>query len=230
MSVSTSSDYVSAVLIGSFNPSIFHPSWLALHELISPEALEAAELQVSHPDISRFDANYMSFDIQKGRVLVQCEADKDGLVFDVVRSMFGNLLPHSPVWRVGINRTLDILCGTEKKRDALGKKMAPQEAWGEWGKEVAAGDGQLHGGMQRLIMRQVPRHDGRRGHFQVDLQPLNSSPDAIRLDFNSDLIVGDSKEVKGAEEAMLLIDECWAADLEKARVISDELIDTIQEL
>lgn len=230
MGVSTKNDHVSAVLIGSFNPSIFHPSWLALHELISTEASEAADLQVSHPDLSRFDANFMSFDIQKSRVLIRCESDKDGLVFDMVMSIFGNLLPHSPVWRIGINRTMDILCGTEEKRDALGRRMAPQDAWGNWGKDIASAKGTNHGGMQRLIMRQIPRHDGKEGHFQADLQPLSSSPDAIRLDFNSDLIAGTPELVEGAQLATQLIEECWQADLKKAKDISDEIVEIIEGL
>lgn len=230
MVVSTTSDHVSAVLIGSFNPSIFHPSWLALNNLISSEAFEAADLQVSHPDISRFDANFMSFDIQKTRISIRCEADKDGLVFDMVMSIFGNLLTHSPVSRVGINRTVDLLCGTEQKRDELGKRMAPQSAWGSWGEEIALGDGGLHGGMQRLVMRQIPRHDGRKGHFQADLQPLSSSSDAIRLDFNSELVVDELEEVKGSEKAVLLFEECWNDDLEKAKNISNEILEIVDGL
>ncbi|WP_338550529.1 hypothetical protein [Roseovarius phycicola] len=228
MAVSTTRDVTAAVLVGAFNPSIFHPSWLALHELISKDALSAAETLVSHPDISRFEANHMSFDIQKTRVLISCESDKDGLVQDMVRSIFGNLLTHSPVSRVGINRTIDVLCGTEERRDELGKHMAPQSSWGNWGKEIAAASGKRHGGMQRLTMRQIPRHDGREGHFQADLQPLINSNDAIRLDFNSELVAGNPDEIEGAGKAVQLIEDCWAADLEKAKSICDEVVSMVE--
>ncbi|RLK07422.1 hypothetical protein [Ruegeria conchae] len=230
MGVIVESDRVSAVLIGAFNPSIFHPSWLALNDLISSESLDAAELQVSHPDLSRFDANFMSFEVQKSRVIIGCEADKDGLVFDMVRSIFGELLTHSPVWRIGINRSFEILCGTEEKRNELGKRMAPQSAWGKWGEEIASAQGTKHGGMQRLTMRQIPRHDGREGHFQADLRPGSSSQDLIRLDFNSDLVAGKEESVEGALKATNLIEECWQLDLAKAKEVSNEIVEIIEGL
>jgi hypothetical protein len=45
---------LSIVLIGNFNPTIFQPSWLARHGLITDGAAQSAAIAVIHPDITAF--------------------------------------------------------------------------------------------------------------------------------------------------------------------------------
>lgn len=45
----------SIVMVGSFNPSIFHPQWFARQGLLSPAEADAAELKVQVPQICQFE-------------------------------------------------------------------------------------------------------------------------------------------------------------------------------
>jgi hypothetical protein len=42
------------VLVGNFNPTIFQPSWLVRHGLITDGAAQSADISVIHPDITAF--------------------------------------------------------------------------------------------------------------------------------------------------------------------------------
>src|SRR5262249_25023629 len=49
----------SIVLLGSFNPKIFQPYWMAKHGLISDSEAEAADVAVIHPEITAFMIEYL---------------------------------------------------------------------------------------------------------------------------------------------------------------------------
>lgn len=42
-------DGSSIVVLGSFNPAIFHPLWFKINQLIRPEEADSAKLEVTHP-------------------------------------------------------------------------------------------------------------------------------------------------------------------------------------
>ena len=58
MRLEATADNVSIVLLGAFNPKIFHPAWLAMHGLISPEQADDADVVIVHSDITQFTAAY----------------------------------------------------------------------------------------------------------------------------------------------------------------------------
>lgn len=52
-------DEVGVVLVGSLNPAIFTPAWFALHGLLPESAAESAELEVAHPQLTRFSTDWL---------------------------------------------------------------------------------------------------------------------------------------------------------------------------
>ncbi len=74
---------------------------------------------------------------------------------------------------MGVNRELHFSCGSEAQRSKFGFEIAPTQPWGDWGKEIreAYAADKPHGGMMRVVMRQVPRLDKREGYLQTDIQP-----------------------------------------------------------
>ena len=66
---------VSVIANGSFNPAIFHPSWLCRHGLITGDEEDSATLEISHPEISQFSIPGMKFDIQAERAAVHGHAE-----------------------------------------------------------------------------------------------------------------------------------------------------------
>ena len=55
MRIEPESDEAGIVIVGSFNPRIFQPFWLAKQNLISDEAAENAKITIIHPDITAFE-------------------------------------------------------------------------------------------------------------------------------------------------------------------------------
>ncbi len=59
----------SIVLIGSFNPAIFHPAWLALNGVISKEVGEAGQVNVVHPEVSSISIDTIRIEVQRNRYI-----------------------------------------------------------------------------------------------------------------------------------------------------------------
>src|ERR1700730_1165580 len=73
-------------------------------------------------------------------------------ILDVVSKAFRELLPHTPIRQFGINRSIHFSVGTEGVRNAIGRKLAPLEPWGDWGEQISKGSGKLRGGMLNVSM------------------------------------------------------------------------------
>ena len=136
MKIRPTTDEATITLLGAFNPQIFHPAWLVLNGLISQEHADNAQIKIVHPDLTQFTAAYMQFQIQPNRFLVKCEEAYKETVKDLVLSVFGEHLPHSKVWKMGINRLIAFSCDSESVRDKLGGALAPKRPWGPWGQQI----------------------------------------------------------------------------------------------
>ena len=151
MRIKPSKDQISIVLLGAFNPAIFHPTWLAWKKLIPDEFVSGASIQVIHPEISQFSVADMLFQVHGNRFLVQCDTIYDPVIRDAVLSIFQDHLPETPIWTMGINRKIEFSCGSEERRDRFGLMLAPPEP-GSMGKQVASRkptEGS-HGGLMRI--------------------------------------------------------------------------------
>ena len=62
---------LSVVLLGSFNPQIFQPAWLAAEGLIRKEEGQDAKIQVIHPEISAFSLGWAAIDVTHERYAVE---------------------------------------------------------------------------------------------------------------------------------------------------------------
>lgn len=222
-------DDVSIVLLGSFNPRLFHPQWLAANGMISSDQADAAALSptVVTNEFTQFTAAYMLFDVQSPRFLVRCETLYKEVVRDLVLKAFGEYLPHVPIWRLGLNRSFEFRCGSEQARDKLGQLLAPSTAWGDWGKSIKQGiDASVpnHGGVTRVTMMQRPRVDGYDGFVQADVQPSGTHSDGVTLDINSDYALGDPATTMGSAKALDIVATQWDASFSNAQAIANSLM------
>lgn len=225
-------DTVSIVLLGAFNPTIIQPGWLALKDLIPAEAVNAAVINITHPDISQFSVADMLFQIQPNRFFIQCKTLYEQLIKDLVLSTFQEHLPETPVWAMGLNRKIEFSCESERKRDRFGQMLAPRNAWGSWGKQIDSPDpaAGLHGGMMRVVMRQQPRPDNFKGYIQADVQPSLTDNRVVVVDINNHFELTVPNEAYGSADAMEALSTHWKEALEFAAYIVDELMETVMEL
>lgn len=98
----------SLVLIGSFNPQIFQPAWLASEKLVGKTEAEEAHIKVIHPDISDFDIKNINVQVTRGQFVAS--TSQDGffeILKDLVVGTF-SVLGHTPASAIGINQSMHI--------------------------------------------------------------------------------------------------------------------------
>jgi len=163
---------VSIVVIGNFNPAIFSPAWLRLHDVISDDELAVASIKIAHPGISDFDIDTLNIQVTSERFSAIITSIPSVRVADLVEIVFGSLLRHTPVRQVGINYQLHFNLDVAARRTALGRKLAPLSPWGAWGEALDQEDLRRTGGLRSLTMEEVVP-DGRKtgGYRRVTIEP-----------------------------------------------------------
>ncbi len=125
---------VTIVIVGKFNPPIFHPSWLAAQGLVPAAETEAAAVEIVHPEITAFSlgnetGGTMKLQVTRDKLVVATEdARKYEVARDLVIGILG-VLPHTPATMLGINLESHFAKDTEERWHALGDKLAPKEPW-----------------------------------------------------------------------------------------------------
>jgi hypothetical protein len=93
----------SLVLLGAFNPAIFHPAWFAWQKLIRPAEAESATVDVVHSSLTRVAFGPFRVEALPQRVTFAAEDPSQcELLRDLLIGTF-RLLPHTPVRAYGIN-------------------------------------------------------------------------------------------------------------------------------
>jgi hypothetical protein len=169
-------DYVehqglSVVLVGSFNPAIFNPDWLAKQGIISEHEASDARIDVIHPEVTQFVVGDFQFDISRERFMLVAVAEPFVRVSDVVAELFREKLAHTPLTALGINYHAHFRVRDWKQQTALGRKLAPIEPWGDWGAALTGDDLRTVGGLVSLTMQQSAPDDRLAGNIKVTVQP-----------------------------------------------------------
>ncbi len=119
----------SIVLVGSFNPKIFHPQWFGRNGIVPEVDLEGADLEIIHPEIAKFTFPWVSIEVLQNRFIARA---KDPAHFsslrDLVISTF-SLLDHSPITQLGMNSTFNYRAADEEIWHKIGDVLAPKAIW-----------------------------------------------------------------------------------------------------
>ncbi len=167
MQIEPEIDGVSIVLRGNFNPSIFTPSWFALHGLLTERVAAGASLDIAHRRVTAFQADWLRFHVDEDRCQAETTVAPHVRVRDLVVRMFREQLPHTPLRAFGINRDVHFRADSPEHQDRIGRTLAPVEPWGAWGETIGL-DGR-HGGMTSLTMSQL-RPAGRPDGDQINVR------------------------------------------------------------
>jgi hypothetical protein len=101
---------VTIVLRGHFNPKIFQPFWFSRHRLITDAAAESADINLIHPTASEFSINeHFSLHVDLTTFSITRLEAPLVLIADIVGRVFGELLPHTPIGQLGINRLAHLI-------------------------------------------------------------------------------------------------------------------------
>lgn len=217
-----SSSY-SIVLLGNFNPSIFSPAWFGRYGLLTDEEVAAASVNIIHPDITEFTADWLFLHVERGRFQAQCKISSIQ-IRDFVLKTFQDYLSHTPVHSLGINREAHYKLPSAEHQMRLGRAMAPLEPWAEWGKEIESS--KAPGGMTSLTMLEYV-NDRPKGHFQINIQPSSIIPRKTGVYFvvNDHYEVASREALTGCEEMMEQLDINFEKSVERTDRILDQILE-----
>src|SRR3712207_6425899 len=119
----------SVVLVGSFNPRIFQPAWLASNGLVRQAEADAAKVEIIHPEVSavRYDGFRLQVTGDQYSITTQDERYTE-TSRDLTASIF-QLLHHTPVHQMGINVELHFRMKSEDSWHAFGHLVSPKDIW-----------------------------------------------------------------------------------------------------
>ncbi|MBI2393099.1 MAG: hypothetical protein HYV09_26175 [Deltaproteobacteria bacterium] len=170
-------EVASIVLLGSFNPAIFQPSWLAQKGLLGASEAEGAILDVVHPEVASFRTGWLTLSVTRNKfIALTSAATHFAPLRDLVLGVF-ELLEHTPVTALGLNRALQYRLGSKEARDSLGDKLMPKDRW----------DGVLDQPKLRTLTAEGARTDALVGKLNIRIEPAANHIDGVFFEFNNDL-------------------------------------------
>jgi hypothetical protein len=124
-------DGAQIVMLGNFNPGIFQPKWFASHALIRDEEADHAQGLVFSPQVAAFTTGWLKVQVTAERFEVISEDSMHTQPLrDLVVSVF-ELLEHTPVTTMGLNRWAHIKMSSEEEWHKVGHCLAPKRIWNE---------------------------------------------------------------------------------------------------
>jgi hypothetical protein len=170
-------DKTSLVLIGAFNPRIFHPAWFARNGLLPPDTESTANIEIVNNDISAFESDWFRIEVLSNRFALRSmatpavEALRDLLLGTFV------ILHHTPVEKIGLNTHAHYALPTERTWHEFGHRLAPKtELWDP----ILQEPGTLS------VTIQGVRPDGHEGHMNVKVEPSAHVEYGIYLETNDE--------------------------------------------
>jgi len=209
---------VSIVLVGSFNPAIFHPDWFAREKLIQNQEAEKADVQIVSKEASFFSIGWLNLEVLQEKFTVSTSQIQHlDSMRDLVIGTF-KLLRHMPVKQLGINRTAHFRADSALTWHALGHRLAPKEPWA----------GLLEGPGMLRVMMMGNRPDGFQGRIIVTVEPsVRLAPGVgVFVDVNDHFEIAVDGNALESERMMEILAATWQDSLDRAMHIMQGVIKT----
>ncbi|MCP5274915.1 MAG: hypothetical protein H6936_08720 [Burkholderiales bacterium] len=208
-------DTASIVLIGSFNPGIYHPVWFQKQRLLQEVEIEKPAIEIINNDIAIFTAAWLRIEVTGDKFIAATEDEsKFDPLCDLVIGTF-RLLDQTPIQMIGMNREVGFELRSSDEWHKVGHVLAPKEVWQEI-------DSIHDPGMLSLVM-QSQRQDEYEGKFNITVKPLK--PNTVSVAFNNHIeIKKNDNDLLTAEKACEVIEAEWRNSLSRSLEVASELI------
>jgi hypothetical protein len=206
---------LSIVLRGHFNPAIFHPSWFAAQNLIRNQEAEAADIELVHPNAAIFKAEWLQVRVLQDRLqVITTQEPYYEALRDLVIGVF-DLLGHTPLRVMGINRDFHYRLESEKVWDAVGNRLAPKQNW-----ENILGKP----GMLSLTM-EGKRPDNQDGYIRVTVEPSPQVAFGVYVRVNDHYqLSSDSETLPGTSKAVDILTGQWSESMQRGLEIAQKIV------
>jgi hypothetical protein len=219
-------DGVSIVVLGSFNPAIFTPSWFAMYNLLPESTAASAELGIAHPELTQFRADWLNIQVTTDKFNAETLLAPHVRVRDLVVRVFKEHLYHTPLMALGINRNVHFRVRDFSARDRIGRTLAPVEPWGTWGQRLGTSGNQ--GGMASLTMRQVAV-EGRPAGDQINVTVgpsihIVEGALGVYVGVNDHYTAGETEERQSGRRLMEILEQNFDGSLKYGENIIDHVM------
>lgn len=214
---------VQIVLVGSFNPAIFHPQWFARKTLMSDTEADAANLEVCHSDVAKFSTDWYELEVLQKRMTVKTKhIGRSEELRDFVASTF-LVLSETPVEAVGFNKQSIYRANSDKYWHLIGDVLAPKAIW-----EDALPAAQL--GMRSLDIQGV-RTDDLLGVRNVKVFPVydqGSKNSDVAFTFNSHIEVSKSIEEERVKDLYQIFMGFFESEMNLASNVFSSVLERVE--
>ena len=211
---------VQIVLVGSFNPAILHPSWLAARGLIraeeaSEEAI-GADMLVSR-QLTTFRLSWLQLQVTDDRFVAETsDPSHFATLQELVLGVFHDL-EFTPISLMGLNHHMHFSMATEEEGHALGDALAPKERW------LSLFDGPQRDrapGLRTLVV------EGKRPAASSKITRVKVEPSArivpgVFIETNDHY---ESTLKDSPAEAMSWLRECWSEVRSFSRSVGEQIL------
>jgi hypothetical protein len=216
------------VLIGNLNPAIFHPSWFVANDLLSKDSIENAQVEIIHRGICIFKIDQLlRLQVEPNRFVAETREPPFVWLHDLVVRTFKEALIHTPIYKLGINRIVHFSVGDEKTRNEIGKKLAPQKAWGEWATCISGNKEKGHGGMISLVMQETDLDDREIGYINAKVEPslLIKDNAGIFIEVNDHYEIPKDDSLVGATKIINILEKQFDSSIRRSEWIIHQIMD-----
>lgn len=218
------SEGLALVVLGSFNPTIIHPRWPVLAELLSPWGVEEPEqvtVDVVHKEITKLEFASGIIEVEPKRFTIR-DKEISAKASDFCRGLFGEILTHTPIYAIGINYQVELEFPNASNRNKLGYALAPTIPWGDLSDALAS----EHGGLLAIQVRvPLPKKYKVDRWRDISVSPGISNRNRCLINVNSHFQISTESEPKSSGECiadvLATFDDCIQESMKISQHIWD---------
>lgn len=214
--MNTEAESTSIVLVGQFNPIIFHPEWCAGHDVISRSEAEETTIEFAQSQLMRYSLSWGAVEVSQQRFMVKTNTPTfTEMLSDFVIKIF-ELLSHTPVSQLGINRERIIKFPNVKSFENFSVSAIPRDRW----------DFMKKPGLRDVIMQDEERPDDYDGYIQARVQSLKDTDNKnlVKISINDHYQISNYSPSMGCEAIINIINENWSTSLNRSNTYIDLII------
>jgi hypothetical protein len=217
------SEEIAVVLIGSFNPAIFHPEWFLRQQILLQNEAEEAKVRTVSPEATQVTFLDLKLDVFPDRfMLYTADSSRAEKLQDIVLNVL-NRLPHTPITACGINNVIDFDLNDEAYWHKIGHTLAP--------KALIWNDVLEMPGMANLVVKGVRKGDFP-GDINVTVSPSRHSRMRHGISISSNFHYPVPQSEDGIPDSYLLtpyLNHEWKPALDQARKVAYQIFEKIQK-
>jgi len=217
----TVSEEASIVLVGNFNPKIFHPEWFIRKEIIEDWDYSNDKI-INLPDLTQLELpSSRKITVLLNQFTLRSSLASDHLALkDMVTSTF-SILGETPTAQMGMNYTSVIKLSNKSNWMKFSRDLAPHKYWEQAVNyfDQIEQEKQDQLGLWDMTMN-LPRPDDIPGHIRAKITVTSASDHSLTFSINNHIEIDES----AANTMVRILDEEWEKSLDLSKTLISNIM------